>query len=451
MKNKLFLVIGILILIFSIPVSARAGVTGADSLAVKHPHLSAFVQMLGVNLTLWAHNRYIMQEPWARISLNSVKRNYEHGWVLDDNNFNVNQFGHPLQGSLVYTAARAQGLSLWQSSLYPILSSYMWEMAMETEYPSVNDMLTTPLSGITYGEISHRLSLLILGDNPGWGKELAALIVNPSLGLNRLLRGRKGGFYKPIRAGKYAAGFSYGSGGYLIDEQKWMTSRQFLRAHIFYGDPFKSVQSAKPFDYFSFIMILNIGLEGYVGEIYTSGNLKSLLVNRRPDYSYMIGIFKDYDFMNQDQFKVSSSSIGPGIVQNYTFDSGVRIDNEILISGIIIGSAGNVAQTGVERDYFYGPGISGKILLMLTKQNWGRIYLRLKRYFIMNIEDFRTSRYENVNLIKTGVQIPLWRQIAFGAEFTLATRKSVEGNPPFNSQKRGIVQFHLIYNIQSSY
>ncbi len=224
-----------------------------------------------------------------------------------------------------------------------------------------------------------------------------------------------------------------------------------MRAHIFYGNPFKSAKVAQPFDYFSFIMILNIGREGYVGEIYTSGNLKSLLVKRQPHYSYMIGIFKDYDFMNQDQFKVSSSSVGLGAVQKYIFESGLRLNNEILVSGIIIGSAGNVDQTGVERDYYYGPGLSGKILIMLTKQHWGRLYLRLKRYFILNIEDFRTSRYENVNLIKTGVQIPLWQQLAFGAELTLATRKSVEGDPPYNSQKRGIIQFHLIYNIKSSY
>ncbi len=204
-KTKFVLIFLITLQLQSTFASAQ-GNFSRDSLKLKHPHLSAFAQMVGVNLTLWAHNRYIMQEPWARISLNSVKRNYEHGWVLDDNNFNVNQFGHPLQGSLVYTAARAQGLSLWQSSVYPILSSYMWEMAMETEYPSVNDMLTTPLSGITYGEISHRLSLLILGDNPGWGKELASLIVNPSLGLNRLFRGRRSGFYKPIKVDKFAAG-----------------------------------------------------------------------------------------------------------------------------------------------------------------------------------------------------------------------------------------------------
>jgi len=114
-------------------------------------HKRVLTQAISVDASIWAYNSYIAKEPWAKISIQSLKNNIEHGWVIDEDEFDVNQFGHPYQGSLVYTAARAQGLGFWESIPYPIFSSFIWEIGLETEYPSINDMITTPLSGITYG------------------------------------------------------------------------------------------------------------------------------------------------------------------------------------------------------------------------------------------------------------------------------------------------------------
>ena len=422
--------------------------TPRDSLTLIHKNQIAFTQALGVDIVLWAYNSYIANESWAKISIQSLKNNIEHGWVIDEDEFDVNQFGHPYQGALVYTSARAQGLNFWQSIPYTILSSFVWEIGMETEYPSINDMITTPMSGITYGEISHRLSLLILGNKPSITHEIAAFIVNPSLGLNRLIKGKdKYPAVGQLSIHNYNAGISLGGGSFFIDRKSLLFPRKFARFHIAYGNPFDKDNLTDPFDYFTFVGIINFGKKEFIGEVYSSGLLKRLKNINTSNYSNLIGIFKNYDFMNHDDFKVSSTSIGLGLVQNFEFPYNLSLFNELSTSAIIIGSAGDTSDEDIyQRDYYYGPGMSGKIVLKLEKAKVGNIYLRLKRYYIFNLEDMSRSVYENVNLVKSGFQINVWRTVSLGGEFTAAMRQSV-GNVSINDfQRDSIFRLYLVYS-----
>ena len=442
----------ILFLTISNLLSAEKALTNSstDSLMIYDKNKMAFAQSLGVDIGTWAYNNYIADEPWAKISIQSLKNNIAHGWVIDEDEFDVNQFGHPYQGALAYTSARAQGLSFWQSTPYPILSSFVWEIGMETEYPSINDMITTPMSGITYGEISHRLSLLILGSNPTIANEIAAFIVNPSLGLNRLIRRKNRYPLEKLTANNFTAGISLGSGSFLLDRQSLLFPREFARFHIFYGNPFDKKSLTKPFDYFTFVGVINFGMKEFIGEIYSSGLLKRLNHINSSNYSQLLGIFKNYDFMNHDDFKVSSSSIGLGVIQNFDFQNHFSLYNEISTSDIIMGSAGDTSDENVyQRDYYYGPGVSGKIILMLKKQNLGNVYIRLKRYYIYNLENLSNSVYENVNLVKSGFQINVGSTLAFGGEFTAAMRQSI-GNVSLNNfQRESIFRLYFIYNFKS--
>ena len=444
---RLTLLTVFLVSIFSTLVRAEENspTRNTDSLTIRHPHRKALAQALGIDLGLWAVDNYVLQFSWAKISMNSLRNNIKNGWVLDDDEFNVNQFGHPFQGAMVYDAARAQGLSFWQSVPYTIFSSFVWEMALETESPSINDMITTPLSGITFGEISHRMSLLALGSNPTLRNEIFAFLINPSLGMNRLFNRKSKNSILSTIDKKYNAGISFGGGGYLWESHELLFPKQFIRFHVFYGDPFDSKSLTKPFDYFSFVGILNLGVKNYVGEIYSSGILKTFKVVNRGSYSRLSGIFKNYDFMNHDDFKVSSSSIGAGLIQNFGLIQGLPLYNEIMVSGIILGSAGDTSDDGIGRDYYYGPGISGKLAFILTKQNIGKLYLRLKRYFIYNLEDLRISQYENVNLLKLGGQVHIWNHFSLGGEYTFAMRESIGSIYPNNQQEQSIFRLYLTY------
>ncbi|MBK9113955.1 MAG: DUF3943 domain-containing protein [Nitrospira sp.] len=45
-------------------------------------------------------------------------------WVFDNDQFSVNQFLHPYDGSVYFGLARSAGLSFWESSLYGVAGSF---------------------------------------------------------------------------------------------------------------------------------------------------------------------------------------------------------------------------------------------------------------------------------------------------------------------------------------
>src|SRR5690606_6794040 len=156
-------------------------------------YVAPFVEVLGLNAGLWAYNRYVADYGFARIDLSTMAHNLGHGWVWDEDQFSINQFGHPYQGSYYHSAARVNGLGFYASMAYTAFGSLQWEYFMENEAPSYNDLLTTTLGGAMLGEISYRVSNAVLDPHATGvervGREVLAAAANPVHGIDRLVRG----------------------------------------------------------------------------------------------------------------------------------------------------------------------------------------------------------------------------------------------------------------------
>ena len=142
-----------------------------------------------VQLLPWASNYYIRKADFARISLNTIGNNFTTTeW--DDNNFFNNQFSHPYQGSLYFNSFRSNGYSFWESTPAVLAGSFIWETMLEKNPPSPNDVINTSFGGIIFGEMTNRLSKVILRRKAGKKKGLsepAAFVINPMQGLSRLM------------------------------------------------------------------------------------------------------------------------------------------------------------------------------------------------------------------------------------------------------------------------
>lgn len=78
-----------------------------------------------------------------------------HGPVIDQDNAIFNYVLHPYAGAAYYMSARSQGFNVWQSWLYSFLvSTVFWEFGVEAfmEYPSIQDLIITPMGGLVLGE-----------------------------------------------------------------------------------------------------------------------------------------------------------------------------------------------------------------------------------------------------------------------------------------------------------
>ena len=70
----------------------------------------------------------------------------------------------------------------------------MWEMFMEREYPSTNDIIATPIGGAAIGEVLFRASDALIDDrlsgSERFSREAAVFLLSPLRGLNRIIYGR---------------------------------------------------------------------------------------------------------------------------------------------------------------------------------------------------------------------------------------------------------------------
>src|SRR5207248_7408035 len=89
-----------------------------------------------LELLPWAFDRYIGKYDYAYISTETVRRNFRRGFGYDPDTFVVNQSSHPYHGSLFFNAARENGYSFWESSVFTLMGSLIWECCMENTRPS---------------------------------------------------------------------------------------------------------------------------------------------------------------------------------------------------------------------------------------------------------------------------------------------------------------------------
>lgn len=159
----------------------------------KKNFILAASETFGMNMGLWAFDRYVFKGHYAYISFKTIKENFKHGFEWDNDHLNTNMFAHPYNGSLFFNAGRSNGFNFWQSELFAISGSAMWELFMECEYPSTNDIIATPIGGAALGEIFYRTSDLILDDRATganrFGRELASFIISPIRGVTRIITG----------------------------------------------------------------------------------------------------------------------------------------------------------------------------------------------------------------------------------------------------------------------
>src|SRR5262245_18251075 len=65
-------------------------------------YLVPALDIIGFDFLVNRFNYYVSDEPTADVTLSSIKDNLSGPWVTDNDPFQVNQLGHPYQGSMYH-------------------------------------------------------------------------------------------------------------------------------------------------------------------------------------------------------------------------------------------------------------------------------------------------------------------------------------------------------------
>ena len=273
----------------------------SDSISVLKPKpFWAAGEVIGTNLAVWAFDRYVVKESWARINWNTIKSNFKRGPVWDSDKFTTNLFAHPYHGGLYFNAARSNGLNFWQSIPYSAGGSLMWEFFMETEAPSINDMMATTFGGVALGEITYRLSDLFIDNRAtGWervGRELLTGIISPMRGINRLITGEswKRRSYKGRSYSNVPVNLILSMGPrFLADEEKSRKGSSSLHFDLAlnYGNPFND-ENYTPYEWFRFKLGMDVINQPLINQVNAIGALWGKNIWQKDNRSLMFGILR---------------------------------------------------------------------------------------------------------------------------------------------------------------
>lgn len=315
----------------------------------------------------WAQDRFINDEDYAHVSIETIRKNLDAGFSFDDDKFTTNQLGHAISGGLYFNAARTNGYSFWESAPFVLAGSALWEVVGETQGPSLNDLVNTTLGGLALGEASYRLSQTILDARARGGarvaREALAGLVNPTQLLTRLLTGEawavreeRGAAVEPSRL---VAELDVG-GRHFVSSGREHPDQAVFAATVRYGDPFERAVS-RPFDSFdigvelaapSFAWLTRVEIRGLLG----GWDLDSSSTAAR----HVVGVFVDFDYTNNDTRVFSSQSFRFGLLSMRPLGKGVELRAEALGAVAPLVAFQNdhpEASSGlVGRTYDYGPG-----------------------------------------------------------------------------------------------
>lgn len=390
----------------------------------KYPFWKPAVEVLGVNVFTWSLDRFILNEDFARVGPTVWKNNWKLGWEWDADRFGINFIGHPYTGSMYFNAARTQGYNYVQSVPFAVAGSLMWEYFGETTRPSYNDLVNTPVNGAFLGEIFYRLSSNILDDRARGGnrvmREIAAGLVDPVRGLNRLLQGKsfrhtnKEVYQKePLNITLFAGMHKINTGDKTVFGAG--PTEALFNMQLDYGNPFED-RYRKPFDLFRFRTEFSFGsgrklldnLTGY-GILFGSNTTIGKL-------SVLYGAFQYDDYWDNKTFELGTIGFGGGVITKYSFSKDIHWYTSLHLA--LVPLAGNSTRFGPDttqvRDYTFNDGFESKIESTLTLGKYASASFAYYYYYLHTLVGERGNNH--INILKPRINIQIVKNLSIGFE-----------------------------------
>lgn len=420
-----------------------------------YPAWKPAVELIAINNTTWLVDRYLINADYARIDEKTWKSNITGHWVWDDDRFGINFIGHPYSGTMYYNAARSMGYDYWHSFPFAVGGSLMWEYFGENTKPAYNDIINTPVNGVFFGEILYRLSSTILDDRTRgaertW-REVAAAIVDPVRGVNRLIQGKTRRVTHQEVYQKEPVNLTLWGG--VHNQREGSKSFSGITKPIFsfqfdYGNPFET-RKRKPFDVFR----LRTGLRfGDGRKILDQATGYGILFGKNIKHdkpSTLIGGFQYYDYYDNNSFELAAIGLGFGVLSRFDIKA-VKESNFFLGLHLAVvplaGTSQSPDKASQVRDYNFGNGLSGK--LEATLNVWNRVTGRIVASYYYIHQNVHGIGNSFIGVLQPNISVRLFDSVHFGFEESLYLndryfRTGLDTQHINNKEEKIYIQFYI--------
>jgi len=364
----------------------------ADSLDLQHYSKKRFwpaaSMVFGLNMGIWAFDRYVQKADFAYININTIKDNFKNGFEWDNDQMGTNMFLHPYHGSLYYNAGRSNGFNFWESGGFALAGSAMWEMFMENEAPSINDIIATPVGGLALGEVFYRTTDMILDDtrrgrNRFW-RETASFLIAPTRGLSRIISGEawdvRSTTGRQFGIPMVSVEVSMGARALELKDEILDSGIGFATdITVEYGDKFDN-DRVSPYDYFSFRVNLNgHSSQPILSQINIIGRLWGVDAIDSNKHYLGFGVYQHFDYYDSDTISSISNktpykfgtpaSAGIGMYHKNKQFTNWSFDSYAHLNGIILGGSLSDHYLVDKRNYNLGSGFGWKTGINISYRN----------------------------------------------------------------------------------
>jgi hypothetical protein len=436
---------GFLFFLLGIAFAGTAGALENDPDKDKPPPRDYAIPALEIAGFEYLLNRYDHRRYGDDYASNwtTIRRNLRSDWVVDRDPFNINQLGHPYQGSMYYNFARSTGHDYWASLFYSFAGSAAWEIAGETTLPSKNDQIASGIGGSFLGEALYRMANLALEKSdslPRFWREAAAGAISPAMELNRLAFSERFSALLNSHDPVYYSRLSLALSGTAQNKQGDATQLRRGEAladfSLDYGLPGKPGYTySRPFDYFSFQGTLS-SAEG-VENLMTRGLLLGTDYDIGSKYRGVWGLFGSYDYISPQIFRVSTTALSLGTTGQYSFTPAVALQGTGM-AGLGYAAVGTLHSSG-ERDYHYGVAPQALLGLRLILGATAAVDLTTREYFVSGVSAGTTGGHDNIIRTDLTLTLRIHKQHAIAIKYLWNRRDASFTGRDDLSQSRGTI------------
>lgn len=420
----------------------------------KYPLWETALGVPQMLIVTWLFDRFVLNADYARIGIKTWKYNLKYGWEWDNDRFGINFVGHPYSGALSFNSARSNGYNYFESFGYAVAGSLMWEYFGENTRPSYNDLINTSVSGASLGEILYRLSSNVLDDRTRGGervfREIAAGLINPKRGLNRLLQGKSFRVTNVEVYEKEPLNISLYAGMHRINDENngpfgKGTNSVMINAQFDYGNPFE-IRSRKPFDFFRLRADLNFGVGRKFLDNVTAYGILFGKNSQMGKLAILTGGFQYYDYWDNNIFELGTIGFGGGAFSKLPINKTSNLYTNIHLA--IVPLAGNstqiVTDTSSVRDYNFGGGLEGKFESTINIGKYADVSLIYYNYLIRTY--YGKAGMNFIQILKPRITVALSKKLRIGFEnFFYLNDQNLRDYPAIHSMRTEQKIFLMLY------
>jgi hypothetical protein len=411
------------------------------------------VEIVTFQVLLNQFDRHFVDEEVYSSDGSSIRDNLHSSWVVDHDPFATNQVFHPYAGSMYFGFARSAGLGFWESFAYTFIGSALWEVGGETGPPSLNDQITTGVSGSFLGEALFRIAGGILvtadGEEPGFFQEFVAALVSPPSFVNRHTFGdRFKNTFPTDDPAVYSRLSLEGRNNLRVNDggigRNLPQNELVARFVIDYGLPGRpGYHYDEPFDYFHFDVDVTSGGEATIEDLNARGLLFGAAYGSNDDRGVW-GLFGNYSYFAPEVFRVSTTALSVGTIGQWWMSNDVALQGTAL-GGVGYGASGTLASNEVDRDYHYGVVPQGTLGMRLIFGSLATFELQGRDFYISGVaSDDHGHGHENIAALQSALTFRVFERQTIGLQVDFARRDAPYSSIPSRRQTVGTAS--LVYS-----